>query len=70
MKGKRRRGRQKKSWEDNVKQWAEMDFAIAELGQRKKDWGIRDSCKVIIDFAMLWDRLDLTCHILLRAPFC
>ena len=27
MKGKRRRGRQKKRWEDNIKEWTGMDFA-------------------------------------------
>ena len=25
--GKRRRGRQKKKWEDNIKEWTGMDFA-------------------------------------------
>ena len=27
VKGKRRRGRQKKRWEDNIKEWTGMDFA-------------------------------------------
>ena len=27
VKGKRKRGRQKKRWEDNIKEWTEMDFA-------------------------------------------
>ena len=27
MKGKRKRGRQKKRWEDNIKEWTGMDFA-------------------------------------------
>ena len=26
MKGARRRGRQKKSWEDNIKEWTGMEF--------------------------------------------
>ena len=30
---KRRRGRQKKRWEDNIKEWTGMDFA--QLGQLK-----------------------------------
>ena len=34
MKGKIKRGRQKKRWEDNIKEWTGMDFA-AELGQLK-----------------------------------
>ena len=27
MKGKSKRGRQKKMWEDNIKDWTGMDFA-------------------------------------------
>ena len=27
VKGKRKRGRQKKRWEDNIKEWTGMDFA-------------------------------------------
>ena len=27
VKGKRKRGRRKKKWEDNIKEWTEMDFA-------------------------------------------
>ena len=27
MKGKRKRGRQKKRWEDNINEWTGMDFA-------------------------------------------
>ena len=27
MKGKRKRGKQKKRWEDNIKEWTGMDFA-------------------------------------------
>ena len=26
MKGKRKRGRQKKRWEDNIKEWTGMDY--------------------------------------------
>ena len=29
MKGKRKRDRQKKRWEDNIKEWTGMDFARA-----------------------------------------
>ena len=29
MKGQRRRGRQKKRWEDNIKEWTGMDFATS-----------------------------------------
>ena len=40
MKGKRKRGRQKKRWEDNIKEWKGMNFAsstrTAETGQDGK----------------------------------
>ena len=40
MKGKRKRGRQKKRWEDNIKEWTGMDIAsstrAAENGTRWK----------------------------------
>ena len=40
IKGKRRRGCEKKRWEDNIKEWTGMDFAssirAAELGTRWK----------------------------------
>ena len=29
VKGKRKRGRQKKRWEDNIKEWTGMDFACS-----------------------------------------
>ena len=35
MTGKRRKGRQKKRWEDNIKEWTGMDF-LAQLGQLKR----------------------------------
>ena len=31
VKGKRKRGRQKKRWEDNIKEWTGMDFASSIL---------------------------------------
>ncbi|MEW8545314.1 MAG: hypothetical protein AB2693_17470 [Candidatus Thiodiazotropha sp.] len=30
VKGKRRRGRQKKGWEDNIKEWTGMDFVLPD----------------------------------------
>ena len=40
MKGKRKRGRQKKRWEDYIKEWTGMDYAsssrAAETGQDGK----------------------------------
>ena len=37
MKGKRRRDRQKKRREDNIKEWTGMDFARLQLGQLHED---------------------------------
>ena len=35
VKGKRKRGRQKKRWKDNIKEWTGMDFASSTIGQLK-----------------------------------
>ena len=32
VKGQRKRGRQKKRWEDNIKEWTGMDFASSNMG--------------------------------------
>ena len=42
MKGKRKRGGQKKRWEDNIKEWTGMDFASSAraAGNRKGLKGI------------------------------
>ena len=48
-KGKRKRGSQKKRWEDNIKEWTRMDFAsstrAAENGSRWK--GIVSNSSVV-----------------------
>ena len=39
MKGKRKRGRQKKRWEDNIKQWTGMDFASStKTAENRTRW--------------------------------
>ena len=38
LKGPRRRGRQKKRWEDNIKEWTEMGLGNS-LRQRKTEKG-------------------------------
>ena len=57
MKGKRRRGRQKR-WENKIKKWA----GIAELGQLKTCLGGKGVLLSHLwgpkDLARLWDRLD------------
>ena len=39
MQGKRRKGRQKKGWEDNIKEWTGMDFASSAIEQLKTGLG-------------------------------
>ena len=39
LKGKRKRGRQKKRWEDNIKDWTGMDFASsARAAENRSRW--------------------------------
>ena len=66
--GKRRRGRHKKRWEDNIKEWTGMDFAssnkAAEVRTRWKGVVVKSSvvqqrpCK-----NMGWTRLSICNHV-------
>ena len=49
MKGKRRTGRQKKRWEDNIEEWTEMEFASStgEAENRTKWKGIVANSSVV-----------------------
>ena len=38
VKGKRKRGRQKKRWEDNIKEWTGMDFASSTRAAEDGRW--------------------------------
>ena len=39
VQGKRRKGRQKKMWEDNIKEWTEMDFSSsARAAEDRTRW--------------------------------
>ena len=39
VKGARRRGRQKKRWEDNIKEWTEMEFGDSlRAAEDRKRW--------------------------------
>ena len=39
VKGKRKRGRQKKRWEDNIKEWTGMDFASStRAAENRSRW--------------------------------
>ena len=61
MKGKRKRGRQKKRWEDNIKEWTGMDLP-AHLGQLKTGQGGKGLLQIHLwcpdDLPMLWDRIE------------
>ena len=58
MKGKRRRGRQKKRWEDNFKEWTEMDFAGSTTAADKKAKGLlRINLWCPDDLPSFWDRI-------------
>ena len=41
VKGKRKRGRQKKRWEDNIKEWTGMDFASStRAAENRSRWKV------------------------------
>ena len=62
MKGKGKRGGQKKRWEDNIKEWTGMDFAsstrAAENGKRWKEIVANSSVVPFRRPPRLWDRID------------
>ena len=66
VKGARRRGRQKKSWEDNVKEWTEMGFGDSlRAAEDREGWNgiVATSCVVsrrpprLRDWDEGWDEL-------------
>ena len=61
MKGKRKRGRQKKGWEDNIKEWTGMDFASSTRAtENRSRWKgiVANSSVVPDDLPRLWDRIE------------
>ena len=46
MKGKTRRGRQKKRWEDNIKEWTGMDLPAQRI-VAKSSVVLQQPCKVM-----------------------
>ena len=60
VKGKRKRGRQKKRWEDNIKEWTGMDFASSTwAAENRTRWkGIVANPSVVPRrLPRLWDRI-------------
>ena len=61
VKGKRKRGRQKKSWEDNIKEWTGMDFASStRAAENRSRWKglLRIHLWCPDDLPRLWDRIE------------
>ena len=59
MKGKR--GRQKKRWEENFKEWTGMDFASptrAAGNRTRRKRNVVNSSVVPDDLPRLWDRIE------------
>ena len=60
VKGTRRRGRQKKRWEDNIKEWTGMDFASCTRAAEKRQDGkglLQIHLWCLDDLPRLWDRI-------------
>ena len=61
MQGKIRKGRQKKRWEDNIKDWSRMDFAsLSRVAEDRTRWKgiVAKSTVVSQQPCKVWDRLD------------
>ena len=61
MTGKRKRGRQKKRWEDNIKEWTGMDFASSTwAAENRSRWKgiVANSSVVPRNLPRLWDRIE------------
>ena len=61
VKGKRKRGRQKKRWEDNIKEWTGMDFASStRAAENRSRWKgiVANSSVVPRRPSKLWDRIE------------
>ena len=62
VKGKRKRGRPKKRWEDNIKEWTGMDFASStRAAENRSRWKgmVANSSLVPNDLPRLWDRIEI-----------
>ena len=61
VKEKRKRGRQKKRWEDNIKEWTEMDFASSTwAAENRSRWKgiVAKSSVVPRRLPRLWARIE------------
>ena len=59
VKGKRKRGRQKKRWEDNIKEWTGMDFASStRAAENRTRWKGTVANSSVYSIPRLWDRIE------------
>ena len=57
MNRQRKRGRQKKRWEDNIKGWTGMDFASStRMAENRTRWKEIDATSSVV--LRLWDRIE------------
>ena len=58
VKGGRRRGRQRKRWEDNIKEWTGLEFAKSQRAEQRKmeETGCEVICDAPTTSAVLWRR--------------
>ena len=61
VKGKRKRGRQKKRWEDNIKEWTGIDLASSTTAKNRTNGKglLRIHLWCPDDLPMLWDRIEI-----------
>ena len=71
VKGKRKRGRQKKRWEDNIKEWTGMDFD-SSTRQLKTGQDGKGLLQIHLwcpdDLPKLWDRTEYIVNTLISVP--
>ena len=47
VKGKRRQGGQRKTWEDNIREWTGLEFANSQRAMEKREKKEKTGCKII-----------------------
>ena len=47
MKGRRRQGRQRKRWEDNIREWTGLEFGKSQWAVENREKMEKTGCKII-----------------------
>ena len=47
MKGERRQDRQRKGWEDNIREWTGLEFGKSQRAMKSREKMEKTSCKII-----------------------